>query len=383
MADITKDEIRQPWLELMNEFSDSLEQEEGARGADIIHDGDLDGVNNPLAKTLSLPGVVYDMDPLLHPEAQAQKYVQLPYSVLDDQFQKMKEQTLLCKEATDDTVDAIARTTEIANEWSDPDGYKNQIIAYLSSMKQIWDEWFGVGAYQDSGLEQEMTNAVSDATQAASDANSAASVASQKAAAAQSAADNANTAATAANTAANTANTATQRCENAIAGAENVDAELSGMTITITNRNGVSSSVNIGFEIAEEHVYPSKAAMRADAGQVQAGQFCMIASNDPLDKDNATLWSRNTLPADVQDPEFPYTFLSDLDQASSSAFEEWLNNYKPQIEADHTQAGLDHTTMSQDHTIAEGDHARAEEDHARVSVIATEESVRNIVKNYF
>ena len=44
--------------------------------------------------------------------------------------------------------------------------------------------------------------------------------------------------------------------------ASNVDADLTGMTVTITNRNGVSKEVNIGFEILERNVYPSIAAMR-------------------------------------------------------------------------------------------------------------------------
>ena len=50
---------------------------------------------------------------------------------------------------------------------------------------------------------------------------------------------NANTATTAANTATAAANTAT-------AGAEKVNAQINGMTVTITNRQGTSTSVNIG-----------------------------------------------------------------------------------------------------------------------------------------
>ena len=134
------------------------------------------------------------------------------------------------------------------------------------------------------------------------------------------------------------------------------------MTVTITNRQGISKSVNIGFEILQEHVYPSIAAMNADAANVRAGEFCMIATTDPTSTDNAQLWSRNSSAATS---EHPFTFLSDLDQASSAAFADWLDNYKPVIEADHTRAEQDHTTASGDHQTATQDHATATTDHTR------------------
>lgn len=149
-----------------------------------------------------------------------------------------------------------------------------------------------------------------------------------------------------------------------VAGAENVNAQLSGMTVTVTNRHGVSTSVNIGFEIAPNHVYASKAAMKADAANVLAGQFCMIATTDPTSTDNATLWSRNSQPASASEP---FTFLSDLDQASTSAWADWMNNYKPVIESDHATAVSDHSTASTDHATASTDHTRAESDHSIAS----------------
>ena len=152
-----------------------------------------------------------------------------------------------------------------------------------------------------------------------------------------------------------------------VAGAENIDAQLEGMTVTITNRQGTARSVNIGFEITEDHVYASKAAMRADAANVRAGEFCMIANNDPDDEDNATLWSRNSLPANVQDPQFPFTFLSDLDQASAAAWADWLENKKPEIEAAVETAASDHTRAEGDHTTAGTDHSRAESDHTQAA----------------
>ena len=142
--------------------------------------------------------------------------------------------------------------------------------------------------------------------------------------------------------------------------ASNVDADLTGMTVTITNRKGVSKEVNIGFEILARNVYPSIAAMNANAAYVRAGEFCMIATTDPTSPENAQLWSRNSSPSTS---EHPFTFLSDLDQAATSAFADWLENYKPVIEADHTRAEQDHSTATTDHATATTDHQTATTDH--------------------
>jgi hypothetical protein len=143
--------------------------------------------------------------------------------------------------------------------------------------------------------------------------------------------------------------------------ASNVDADLTGMTVTITNRKGVSKEVNIGFEILERNVYPSIAAMNANAAYVRAGEFCMIATTDPTSPENAQLWSRNSSPSTSA---HPFTFLSDLDQAATSAFSDWLENYKPVIEADHTRAEQDHSTATSDHQTATRDHQTATQDHS-------------------
>lgn len=104
--------------------------------------------------------------------------------------------------------------------------------------------------------------------------------------------------------------------------ASNVNAQLSGMTVTITNRQGTSTSVNIGFEIY--NTYASVAAMNADAANVPTGKFVMIATTDPTSAENARLYGKNA--------QGSFTFLSDLDQASSAAWADWLNNQKPLIE---------------------------------------------------
>lgn len=139
-------------------------------------------------------------------------------------------------------------------------------------------------------------------------------------------------------------------------GAENVNATLVGMTVTVTDRNGTSRSQNIGFEILPENVYPSEAAMTSAAANVLAGKFCMIATTDKTSEENARLYTKNSAGG--------FTFLSDLDQASTSAFADWMDNYKPVIEADHTRAEQDHSTASADHTQAGTDHTRAEQDHS-------------------
>lgn len=148
----------------------------------------------------------------------------------------------------------------------------------------------------------------------------------------------------------------------ATAGAEKVNATLVGMTVTVTDRNGQSRSQNIGFEITEDHVYPSVAAMQADAANVLPGKFCMIATTDKTSEDNAQLWTRNT---NAATSENPFTFLSDLDQAATRAFADWMENYKPVIESDHTRAEQDHNTATSDHTTAQSDHSTADADHTR------------------
>ena len=171
---------------------------------------------------------------------------------------------------------------------------------------------------------------------------------------AETAAGNANTAAARTESAVAAADAATTRANTAATGAEKVDASLVGMTITITDRNGVSVSTNIGFDIYR--TYSSVAQMNADAPNVPDGKFVMIATTDPTDPENARLYGKNS--------QGSFTFLSDLDQASSAAWADWLDNMKPQIEADHTRAGTDHTTATQDHTQATQDHGTATQDHA-------------------
>lgn len=178
------------------------------------------------------------------------------------------------------------------------------------------------------------------------------------------------------------ANAAAEDVQDAVDQAETVNASLVGFTVTITDHDGVSRSVDIGFEIYR--TYTSVSAMNADAANVPQGKFVVIATTDPTSEDNAKMYCKNS--------QGSFTFLCDLDQASSAAWADWLNNMKPEIqsataaantaagrvdtviatanadhtraEADHTTAGTDHSTAQTDHTTAGSDHTLAESDHA-------------------
>ena len=215
---------------------------------------------------------------------------------------------------------------------SDSAGVRKTWNDWISATRSAWTTWFGVDATTAGGVQKKWADL--DA-QARSDHNTAVSD--------HTTAQNDHTASEAATT-----------------GALNVNAELNGMTVRITNRQGVSREVNIGFEILAENVYPSVEAMIADAANVRAGRFCMIATTDPTSEDNAQLWSRNSSAATSA---HPFTFLSDLDQASTAAFADWLNNYKPVIESDHSRAESDHSRAESDHSRAETDHSTATGDH--------------------
>lgn len=140
---------------------------------------------------------------------------------------------------------------------------------------------------------------------------------------------------------------------NATNEASNVNAQLNGFTVTITNRNGVSRSVDIGFEMFK--TYTSVSAMNADASNVPQGKFVIIATEDPTSEENARLYCKNS--------QGSFTFLSDLDQAAAHAFADWMENYKPVIESDHTRAESDHSTADSDHSVALQDHNVATSDH--------------------
>ena len=172
--------------------------------------------------------------------------------------------------------------------------------------------------------------------------------------------------------------TAISNAESATAGAERVNAELDGMRVTVTNRQGVASSVNLAFDIYDS--YPSIAAMQADVANIPRGGLASIATSDPTDSDNAKLYQKRS--------DGTLVYIGDLDQAAAQAWTEWLNTKKPAIDekiaqaaadhtlaaadhataaGDHTQAASDHTLADSDHTTAAGDHTQAGQDHTRAA----------------
>ena len=197
---------------------------------------------------------------------------------------------------------------------------KDYLDAAISTIQTAWNTWFGTSSA--SGVQKTwgdwFTGRQSEWDGLKTDA--------------QSATTNANTAATTANTAAT--------------GASNVNAQLSGNTLTITNRQGQSSSINVSFEIYR--TYASVSAMNADAANVPEGKFVMIATVSTTDPDNAKMYVRNASSAAQA-----FGFLCDLDQASSEAWADWLNNMKPVIEAAISSANTAATNANNKATIAE------------------------------
>jgi len=309
------------FLNTYSEHSSALENDEGeARGADVIVDqAEMDA-------TLALPGVKYDKPVVVggqvNNKAKAEAYVQIPWAVL------IQALNILQSDAEVIMLDWNGDGTE------EHPGLKTQVNAAI------------VGA-------ERVTASLSGSTLTVVDRNGTPY--------------SVNTAAASEAAAAEWTNTykpdiiaKTSAAQTATTGAERVNAQLDGMTVTITNRQGVSKSTNIGFEVYR--TYSSVAAMNADAANVPQGKFVIIATTDATDPDNAKLYAKNS--------QGGFTFLSDLDQASSAAWADWLENMKPQIESaistadsDHTRAGQDHQTATQDHTTAQSDHQTATQDH--------------------
>lgn len=309
------------FLNTYSEHSSALENDEGeARGADVIVD------QAGMDATLALPGVKYDKPVVVggqvNNKAKAEAYVQIPWAVL------IQALNILQSDAEVIMLDWNGDGTE------EHPGLKTQVNAAI------------VGA-------ERVTASLSGSTLTVVDRNGTPY--------------SVNTAAASEAAAAEWTNTykpdivaKTSAAQTATAGAERVNAQLDGMTVTITNRQGVSKSTNIGFEVYR--TYSSVAAMNADAANVPQGKFVIIATTDATDPDNAKLYAKNS--------QGGFTFLSDLDQASSAAWADWLDNMKPQIESaittadsDHTRAGQDHQTATQDHSTAQSDHTKATQDH--------------------
>jgi hypothetical protein len=98
---VTQEFIEQV-AEALNVLGDALEASDGSpRGVEIISDeGQIDS-------TLSLPGVVYDGDPITDEEARAVKYVQIPWSILSSLLTTLRTQVAAAEEAVSGATDIL------------------------------------------------------------------------------------------------------------------------------------------------------------------------------------------------------------------------------------------------------------------------------------
>lgn len=330
-------------------LGDALENAPGhPRGASVITK------EEEMTDTLSLPGVMYDEDPITHEDARAVAYVQIPWSVMSSVLASMKTATREAEQSIQDVgqvIDNAQQATAAANTAAEnADSSREQIESdeqtrqsdeqtrqSNESTRQSNEQARQSNEQtRQSNEETRETTASSDHTRAEEDHTTAAGD--------HTTADQDHT----------RAEEDHEASEAATGGAENVNAVLNGMTVTITNRQGESSSVMIGFQIYR--TYATVALMNADAPNVSEGKFVLIATTDKTSVDNAKLYCKNS--------QGSFSFLADLDQASSEAWADWLENMKPQIEGKIAQAETDHGIAASDHTVATSDHQTATQDHA-------------------
>lgn len=342
---ITSDNFEQYFLRTQEQFADALEQAEGARGCEVVTDIET------IKQVLSLPGVKYSADPITTPTATAQAYVQIPYSILAQALQEMREATEDATEAAGSVETAITNAeaaTSAANTAAQSADTSRQQMEANESTRQ---------SNESTRQSNESTRQSQESTRQSNEQSRTTTFSSD-----HSRAESDHSTAASDHTTASSDHTQAVSDHTKVAGAENLNAQLLGMTVSITNRQGVTSSVDIGFEMYR--TYTSVAAMNADAANVPQGKFVMIATTDPTSADNAKLYCKNS--------QGSFTFLSDLDQASAAAWADWLENMKPAIneriataDSDHSRAETDHSTASTDHSTASSDHSQAQSDHTQ------------------
>lgn len=339
---VSQEFIRQV-SEALQSLSNSLENSDGyPRGAElIINKADMDN-------TIAVPGVKYNSNPAVNENAVAQAYVQIPWSILSQVLGDMETATEAATEAAGSVDEAIQGANDAADNANAMASLANTAASNADASR------LQIESNEDTRQSNEATRQDNEDTRQSNETNRQTNESGRVGA--ENARVTAETGRANAETARATAETAREQqatsdhnraesdhdaIESSLTAAGNVNAELNGMTVTITDREGEERSVNIGFEIYATYV--SKAAMNGDAANVPEGKFVMIATTDPTSADNATLWSRNSSPAGSTTP---FSFLSDLDQASSAAWADWLNNMKPQIESATTAANTAATTAN-------------------------------------
>lgn len=307
--EVSNETLRQAILEILAELGSALENSDGTpRGASMVsEDGDytFDKVRN----MLSLPGVLYDKDPSVNDDARAMVYLQVPYKILADRLAEMIAATNTATEAAGSVEEAIKEANEAAgkaerqgdtaeSQGNTAEAKGNAAETKGNTAEQQGNTAKGHGDYakeQGDYAKKQGDLAAGTAAQAGEDHERAES-------------DH-------------------QAAVTATDGAERVDARLDGMTVTITDRQGQSRSVDMAFDIYDS--YKSIAEMNAHLADIPNGGLASIATDDPTDPDNAKLYQKRS--------DGTLAYIGDLDQASAAAWADWLENHKQQI-ADATDA---------------------------------------------
>jgi hypothetical protein len=349
-------EFESNWLEMQEKYGAGIDSGD----VEVIEDGEVD-------KTISLPAVKFQEK---YVKDGTNVFVGFRHVPMDTFMAPIEEAVSDAEQATSSANEAAQTATEAAGSVQTAiDGANEAAQEARTAAGNVQTAIDGANAAKDNAnnaatladqkatlADQKATlanTAASNANEKATLADQKATLADQKATLAQQKADLANTAATNANAAAGRVDDAITAAEAATDGAENVDIEIDGMTVRVTNRQGTVQSVDVSLDFYE--TYASVAAMNADAANIPKCALVSIATDDPTSAENARVYQKRS------DGTMKYLF--DLDQASAEAWAEWLDTKKPQIDARIATADADHIIADGDHSTALSDHSTAEDDH--------------------
>ena len=294
---ITSDNFERYFIQTQESLVDSLEQSNGQ--VDIAMTTDL----NTIKEILSLPGVKYDKDPTTESDAKAVSYVQIPYKILAAAIEQANTAAQSATTAAGNVQTAITAAEQATSDANTATGNANTAAQNANDKASLANSAAGNANTAASNANDK----ASLANTAAQNADEKAALANTKAGLADTAAQNANDKAALANQAATNADNATTAAQTATSDAEKVNAQLSqqngAVILTVTSRNGSSTSKEVGFRIAK--TYSSVAAMNADASNVEEGRFALIASSVE-DPHNAELYVKGAT---------SFTYLTDLSGA--------------------------------------------------------------------
>ena len=321
--EVSNETLRKAILEVLAEVGSALENSDGTpRGASMVsEDGEytFDKVRN----MLSLPGVLYDKDPSVNDDARAMVYLQIPYKILADRLTEMIEATNTATEAAGNVDEAITAATEAAGK-AERQGDAAEAKGNTAKSQGDTAESQGNTAEAKGNAAETKGNT---AEQQGNTAKGHGDYAKEQGDYAKEQGDLVAEATEQAGADHERAESDHQAAVTATDGAENVNAQLDGMTVIITDRHGQSRSVGMAFDIYDS--YKSIAEMNAHLAEIPNGGLASIATDDPTDPDNAKLYQKRS--------DGTLAYIGDLDQASAAAWADWLENHKQQI-ADATDA---------------------------------------------